>query len=614
MIIERVELKNFASFEDAELQLEGAGLVLLTGRNGSGKSNLFRGIVWGLYGKGPEGERGGGIVRRGCAIAEVTISLRDDGGNRYRVVRRQRKDRREQEVIDESTPDAPLHHDADGVDAWVEQALGLDHAAFCSCCIYSTASARFADPSTSDAARKDIIRGLIGTVDFTGAAARARARDALLKSKIGEIEAKRRADREAAARESTRATELEAGFARWKAGVAATAAKHRAAAKAYRDAAAVEGRSVAEISADFVAAAAVVASFDVEALKIERAEARKKDDAARAEVGAVNARVRTADAALKQAKAHKAEGKCVTCWSDLATAPKTTATTDSLPALKRAHDDAVADVSDRAARAAETAAALEAVDEKMRTRDEARDAHAALAAELRVAEDRALAIVNADAADEAARVAEAETSELQTQSAKATEEAKKLAARDERYAVMLEKLATTKALASFWVRAFGPEGIPAFLVDEALPEVQERANVYLSVLSGAELRISFDVSSKTKAGDRRDKIGVSWTIDGVPDVPLSTGQKRKVDIAVTIALITLARSRRLEVPSIFLVDEAMDGLDEPSRALVVNLLRKLRKEFSAIIVVSHDTSAPGLFDHAMTVVREPAGTSMLVGA
>ena len=61
IVFKRVRLHNFMSFEDAELDLNEMGNILVTGRNyckldnaysnGSGKSSIFNGICFALTGE-----------------------------------------------------------------------------------------------------------------------------------------------------------------------------------------------------------------------------------------------------------------------------------------------------------------------------------------------------------------------------------------------------------------------------------------------------------------------------------------------------------------------------------------------------------------------------------
>ena len=77
VIVERVTLRNFRSYEALELALR-PGLVLVTGRNGVGKTNLLEALHVGSQGFSPRTRAEGQLVRFGADAGRVSLGGTED--------------------------------------------------------------------------------------------------------------------------------------------------------------------------------------------------------------------------------------------------------------------------------------------------------------------------------------------------------------------------------------------------------------------------------------------------------------------------------------------------------------------------------------------------------
>src|SRR3990167_8147884 len=76
MRLNRLFLSNFLSFEPTSIKLSNRGLLLVSGKNGSGKSSLFsKAITWGLFGQTPDGLKGDSVIRIGETKTDVELNL-----------------------------------------------------------------------------------------------------------------------------------------------------------------------------------------------------------------------------------------------------------------------------------------------------------------------------------------------------------------------------------------------------------------------------------------------------------------------------------------------------------------------------------------------------------
>jgi len=72
LIVTRVTLRDFRSYEELDLHLE-SGLVLITGENGAGKTNLLESLHVGTQGFSPRSRLDAQLVRRGADRCRVAI-------------------------------------------------------------------------------------------------------------------------------------------------------------------------------------------------------------------------------------------------------------------------------------------------------------------------------------------------------------------------------------------------------------------------------------------------------------------------------------------------------------------------------------------------------------
>ena len=96
--IKKIELKNFMSFLDTTFEFNDTGLYLINGRTGSGKTTIFDGILWCLYGKTGKKVKADEVVNdttgENCS---VTLYL-EDGKEKYQVIRYRKHEKKKDAI------------------------------------------------------------------------------------------------------------------------------------------------------------------------------------------------------------------------------------------------------------------------------------------------------------------------------------------------------------------------------------------------------------------------------------------------------------------------------------------------------------------------------------
>lgn len=170
----------------------------------------------------------------------------------------------------------------------------------------------------------------------------------------------------------------------------------------------------------------------------------------------------------------------------------------------------------------------------------------------------------------------------------------------------IKSLETEQSYLEYWYEAFGNKGIKSYLLDGALPYLNERVQYYADIISGGYLKITFDTQSITKTGDWKEKFSVNVTnLQGASTYEQnSQGERRRIDIATGWALGDLAATRANKSIRFKALDECFESLDATGIDSVIKLLHAVEKEYETILVISHSDTLKNQFNNTMTVVKE----------
>lgn len=158
-------------------------------------------------------------------------------------------------------------------------------------------------------------------------------------------------------------------------------------------------------------------------------------------------------------------------------------------------------------------------------------------------------------------------------------------------------------------RAFGKNGIPALIMDNALAEMQEEVKERVDQLSRGRIQVEFTTQRETKAGTQRETLDIRVSDEaGTRDFGLySGGEKVRVAMGIRLALARIMSRRagkRLE--SVY-IDEVSD-LDPAGLDAFADMVQDLSKEFSQVFVVSHLDELKGRFTNVVTVTKGRDGS------
>lgn len=160
---------------------------------------------------------------------------------------------------------------------------------------------------------------------------------------------------------------------------------------------------------------------------------------------------------------------------------------------------------------------------------------------------------------------------------------------------------------------FSNKGIRSEVLDLVTPFLNERANHYLSILSGSDIEINFSTQTEKADGSLSDKFDLE-VINGSGGNTYqanSEGEKKRIDLAISFAIQDLVQSKANIAVNLGLYDECFDGLDAIGCENVIRILKERQKNISSIFVITHSENLKPLFENVITVKKVLGNTALL---
>ena len=178
---------------------------------------------------------------------------------------------------------------------------------------------------------------------------------------------------------------------------------------------------------------------------------------------------------------------------------------------------------------------------------------------------------------------------------------------------MAHKVAELKVLE----RAFGKNGVPAMLIEQALPQIENSANEILERLSGGTMSIRFITQKEYKDNSRDDlretlEIQISDTA-GMRDYEMySGGEAFRINFAIRLALSEILAQRAGARLQTLVVDEGFGSQDEIGRQRLIEAINTVKDDFEKILVITHIDELKDAFPTRIEVTKGLRGSEVQV--
>jgi len=156
--------------------------------------------------------------------------------------------------------------------------------------------------------------------------------------------------------------------------------------------------------------------------------------------------------------------------------------------------------------------------------------------------------------------------------------------------------------------AFGKSGIPALIIEETLPELEERANGLLERLSSGRTRVHLETLRDNKSGGTRETLDIRITDDhGAARAyeTFSGGEAFRVNFALRIALAQLLAERAGVRVRTLVIDEGFGTQDKEGVEALVGAIQAIREDFEKVLVITHLDELKEAFPVRIEVQKHP---------
>jgi len=166
-------------------------------------------------------------------------------------------------------------------------------------------------------------------------------------------------------------------------------------------------------------------------------------------------------------------------------------------------------------------------------------------------------------------------------------------------------------------RAFGKDGVPALLIEQALPEIEDKANELLDKLTDSRMFIEF-VTQESYRDEKRKDLRETLEIKikdgaGARDYEMySGGEAFRVNFAIRLALSEILAQRKGARLQTLVIDEGFGSQDALGRQRLIEAINLVRNDFAKILVITHLDELKDAFPTRIEVEKTERGSTLKV--
>ncbi len=158
--------------------------------------------------------------------------------------------------------------------------------------------------------------------------------------------------------------------------------------------------------------------------------------------------------------------------------------------------------------------------------------------------------------------------------------------------------------------AFSKRGVPAMIIETAVPELERSANELLGRMTEGRMAVRIETQREIKSGELREALDIIISDElGTRSYDLySGGESFRINFAIRIALSRLlARRAGAQLRSLY-IDEGFGTQDAVGREQLVSAINSIQEDFDLILVITHIDEMKDAFPARIEVTKTPQGS------
>lgn len=631
MRLKKLALTNFMSIREAEVNFENQGLVLVQGENkddpafdsnGAGKSTIFEGLSNVLFDRTVRGLKSDEVIHEdiGKNCSQI-LDLEDADGVQYRIARyRKHKEHKNNVYVFRDSVNITPKSSKD-TNIFIETLIGMDYDTFINSILFGQGQIKLFSVA-SDSEKKAILENMLNLSLIKLAQDKAKEK---VRERVGEVDS---TTRKLSQTETTISdTELlieslkvkdveEKAVIEGKIATLTERLREKTSEIAEEEAKdAGDPDKVSEIESEILTLREKLGKFK----DVEKKRQEQQGVIVSVKLGSKNAESTIEKLKREVAKLKANEGtNCIACGQEI-TADSLEQSINHTVTLLR---ESMKEKQEYDSKIPVEEEKLVAFDKVLAMKDPINEEIASKQGELSELKgfistrQRLLAGLKSQQRDYLTSIAELKKSSGETFKSLIEDNEKKrdeLLLSKEQLTLQLEKQQADLKLYEFWVTGFGNAGIKSYLLDSVTPFLNKQANYYLQKLAGNTTEILFTTKTMLKTGESREKFDVQILnkVGGGAYSKNSTGERRRIDLAIALALQDLVMSRSNTKLNVLLYDEAFDGLDAVGCENVIQLLQEVQERVETVFVITHNDHLKPFFEKTITATKENGQTTVI---
>ena len=186
----------------------------------------------------------------------------------------------------------------------------------------------------------------------------------------------------------------------------------------------------------------------------------------------------------------------------------------------------------------------------------------------------------------------------------------------ERYGAEFKEKRTLIERCKTLEKAFGKDGIPALLIEQAVPEIEEQANNLLQQLSNGTMSLQMNTQGtyKSKKDEVKETLEILITDPyGTREYEMfSGGEAFRINFSIRLALSRLLAQRAGSRLQTLVIDEGFGSQDDEGRARLAEAITAVRNDFEKILVITHLSELKEAFPSRIEVEKTMDGSRVEV--
>jgi exonuclease SbcC len=163
-------------------------------------------------------------------------------------------------------------------------------------------------------------------------------------------------------------------------------------------------------------------------------------------------------------------------------------------------------------------------------------------------------------------------------------------------------------------KAFGKRGIQMWLIETAIPEIENEANRLLGRMTDNRMHVKFETQRETKRGTTQETLDINISDElGIRNYEMfSGGEAFRIDFAIRIALSKLlARRAGAPLPTL-IIDEGFGTQDANGLEKLKEAIISIQDDFKKILVVTHIEEFRDAFPTRIDIIKTADGSTIEV--